>query len=65
MAEALILDSEAVNALAHPTARRVLAERAATIFESLTKSGRSFGCQRPCWRKCAEVFDMTRPLIIC
>lgn len=32
MAEALILDSEAVNALAQPTARRVLAERAATIL---------------------------------
>jgi predicted nucleic acid-binding protein len=32
MAEALILDSEAVHALAQPTARRVLAERAATIL---------------------------------
>ena len=32
MAEALILDSEAVNALAQPTARRALAERAATIL---------------------------------
>ena len=32
MAEALILDSEAVNALAQPTTRRVLAERAATIL---------------------------------
>jgi predicted nucleic acid-binding protein len=32
MAEALILDSEAVNTLARPTTRRVLAERAATIL---------------------------------
>jgi predicted nucleic acid-binding protein len=32
MAEALILDSEAVNALAQPAARRVLAERAAAIL---------------------------------
>lgn len=32
MAEALILDSEAVSALAQPTVRRVLAERAATIL---------------------------------
>jgi hypothetical protein len=32
MAEALILDSEAVNALAQPKARRVLAERASTIL---------------------------------
>jgi predicted nucleic acid-binding protein len=32
MAEALILDSEAVTALAQPTARRVLAERAAAIL---------------------------------
>lgn len=32
MAEALILDSEAVNALAQPIARRVLAERAAAIL---------------------------------
>jgi hypothetical protein len=32
MAEALILDSEAVNALAQPKTRRVLAERAATIL---------------------------------
>jgi predicted nucleic acid-binding protein len=32
MAEALILDSEAVNALAQPAARRALAERAAAIL---------------------------------
>ena len=32
MAEALILDSEAVNALARPTERRVLAERARAIL---------------------------------
>jgi predicted nucleic acid-binding protein len=32
MAEALILDSEAAHALAQPTARRVLALRAATIL---------------------------------
>jgi predicted nucleic acid-binding protein len=32
MAEALILDSEAVNALARPTERRVLAERASAIL---------------------------------
>jgi predicted nucleic acid-binding protein len=32
MAEALILDSEAVNALANPSSRRVLAERAAAIL---------------------------------
>ncbi len=32
MAEALILDAEAVRALAFPTARRVLAERAAAIL---------------------------------
>jgi predicted nucleic acid-binding protein len=32
MAEALILDSEAVNALARPTERRVLAERAGAIL---------------------------------
>jgi predicted nucleic acid-binding protein len=32
VAEALILDSEAVNALARPKARRVLAERAATVL---------------------------------
>lgn len=33
MAEALILDSEAVNALARPTERRVLAERAGAILK--------------------------------
>ncbi|MFZ5890168.1 MAG: PIN domain-containing protein [Myxococcota bacterium] len=33
MAEALILDSEAVNALARPKERRVLAERAAAILK--------------------------------
>lgn len=33
MAEALILDSEAVNALARPTERRVLAERAAAVLK--------------------------------
>ncbi len=32
MAEALILDSEAVNALAHPTDRKVLAARASAIL---------------------------------
>lgn len=32
MAEALILDSEAINALAQPTTSRVLAERAAAIL---------------------------------
>jgi len=32
MAEALILDSEAINALAQPITRRVLAERAAAIL---------------------------------
>jgi predicted nucleic acid-binding protein len=33
MAEALILDSEAINALANPKARRVQAERAAAILQ--------------------------------
>jgi hypothetical protein len=33
MAEALILDSEAVNALANPRERRVLAERASAILQ--------------------------------
>jgi predicted nucleic acid-binding protein len=33
MAEALILDSEALNALAQPSTRRVLAERAAAILK--------------------------------
>jgi predicted nucleic acid-binding protein len=33
MAEALILDSEAVNALAQPSTRRVLAERARAILK--------------------------------
>ena len=33
MAEALILDAEAVNALAQPTARRALAGRASAILE--------------------------------
>jgi predicted nucleic acid-binding protein len=32
MAEALILDSEAVNALAHPSERRALAQRASAIL---------------------------------
>src|SRR5262245_38981728 len=32
MAEALILDAEAVNALAHPASRRVLATRASAIL---------------------------------
>ena len=32
MAEALILDAEALNALAHPAQRRVLAERASAIL---------------------------------
>jgi hypothetical protein len=34
MAEALILDDEAVNALARPTERRVIAERADAILAS-------------------------------
>ncbi len=41
MAEALILDSEAVNALAHPTERAVLAERTRAILQ-IARDGARF-----------------------
>ncbi len=61
MAEGLIRDAEALNALAHAKERGALANEHAPFSALLTSAGRCFAFQRPCWLRIAQALASTPP----